>query len=204
MATAAACGFRLDASADNTNFTTIAANSTGGPIGVGPILTLTAQANGYYPYLRIKVLPCTYATTLTYTGYSSAQTINFTSFPLDLTVTSYVTNGYGWLTPTVFQGLTCTNSDSTNTAWLWVVANETTQIATDFPLIFAPIGPNATYTYSGPPIVLLGVTQSILMNYVYFRATTTAAGTTPVTNPVYCNFQSNGSGPYYPFFPYSP
>jgi hypothetical protein len=205
MSTPAACGFLLDASSDNSIFNTIAANSTGGMIGYGTIKTVTAQANGYYPYLRIKVLPCSYAVSVSYTGYSNSQQINFTGYPSVIAVTSYGTTGLGYLTPTVLQGLSCTNTDSANTAWLHVLANAATRIAPDdFILMETGIGPSATWNYFGPPINLLGVTQTTALNYLYFGAFTTSSGATPVTNPVLCNFQSNGSGPYYPFFPLSP
>lgn len=196
-----ACSFQLDASADNIAFFTIAANST---VPGNLLTTLTAQANGYYPYLRIKVPPCASAVTVSYTGYSSAQIISYTGYPFVLTVSSFVTNGYGFLSPTVLQGLTCTNSDTTNTAWLSVVANQVTQTVPGFTIIWTPVGPGATYTYSGPPISLLGITGVDYYNYLYLRGCTSSACSATVTNPFYCNVEMNGSGPYYPFFPPSP
>jgi hypothetical protein len=205
MSTAAACGFLLDASADNSTFNTIAANSTGGVEGYGTIFTVTAQANGYYPYLRIKVLPCTSSVTVTYTGYNSPQPINFTGFASHFAVTSYGSVSLlGHLTPTVILGLQCGNTDTSAVAYLWVAANLATRVpASDVVLLQIPIGPSATWDYSGPPINVLGVTQNTALNWLYFQGTTTASGGTNVTNPILCNLQTTGSGPYYPFFPLS-
>ena len=205
MASPSACGVLIDASFDDVNFQTIGANSQGGLTPTGTLYTIIAQANGNYPYVRLKIPACSVATTITYFGYGASQPITVNGSPFYTGVTSYASTGLGYLTPTVLQNVQCTNPD-TNTAWLWITANGASGRSglTDIILLEIPIAPGATYYYNGPPICLLCSNQSTTKNYLYFQATTTSAGTTPVSVPVWCGFESNGSGPYYPYAPVSP
>jgi hypothetical protein len=204
MAASVSCGIDIDASSDNVNFQTIGANGEGGIVPSGTLLTFTAQANGYFPHIRLKLLPCSTATTITYTGYSvPLQIVYGTTSIFSPVLTFPIGTGFGGPTPTVLQSFQVSNPNE-STAYFWVVADGTTRTdLTEKKLFEMAIAPGDTVYYNGPPICLLCTNQSTTQNYLYFQATTTLNGGTPVAVPLTLTFQANISGPYYPWNPIS-
>ena len=162
------CGITLDGSSDNVNWQTVAAsgNAAGNQNG-------TFQANGYFYYKRIRLLPCTNsAVTVTYTGYSASVPINNQSFPsISTTATTPVTVGTEWYTPSAMTGLQCSNPDPSNAAWLQVFWQPNQPILGGSLFFNIMIPANSTYNYSGPPISVIQQTGS--PGYYWIGAATT-------------------------------
>ena len=106
-----------------------------------------------------------------------------------------------WSTPAVFTSFQCSNPDPSNEAWLQLfVASGTPTIGQGNMTFGVPAG--QTLTYSGPALSYYGLSVgSISATGLYAAATTTPTGSTPVATAIICNFQTNGTGPYYPWNP---
>jgi hypothetical protein len=190
---AAACNSLIDGSNDGTNYLTFGATSQSS----GTPTQFSTTVNGYFPYTRIKVLPCTVAQTITYIGYSSPQPLLFSSNLAVATSISSATSIQTFYTPFVITGFQCSYPETTGFAFLELY------FATPFNFEL-PIPAGQIFNYSGPPLSGIAMGASVGTNVLHAKAVTAQGGATPVTTPVECDFEFNSSGPFNPFFPVSP
>lgn len=197
------CASELDFSSDNATFFTFA----GGVATLGASsAAATYSGNGYYQYTRIKVWPCSVAQTITYTGYSTPQplapvsefrSVNFTTAAADVAGPQTI--------PLLFQSFQCLNTNA-STVFLQMLFNSSSSVPTlggtsDFLDIAIPAG---FYSYPQANFTFASISQSSVYTYFWVGASTTLKGATGVTDSVYCTFQFNVSGPFFPFNPPSP
>lgn len=188
--------------------------------GVAVVVTYTNRvhtgmiyANGYYTGVRVKLSACQGGTlSAVYTGYYSPLPVTVIA---DSTFTSsnvknpvQVTN-YG--TPFVIKSFQCFNTNSTP-AYIQLFKSPTapTLGANFFYQIGVPAASGlagtggSAFSYAQPDIQIDGVCCSVGSSNLWVGAVTTPGGNTAVTTPLVCNFQTNGSGPFYPQTPASP
>ena len=197
------CAILLDGSNDGTNWVTFGAsgNAFGQKVG-------SFSANAYYPFRRLKIPECISAITIVYIGYGSSVTVNPQPFPGPSRLGVIATNVQGvvradpvWSTPAVFTSFQCSNPDPTNEAWLQLFVAASTPTIAQGNMTFG-IPPAQTITYSGPALSYYALSVgTITATGLYAAATTSATGATPVATAIICNFQTNGTGPYYPWNP---
>ncbi len=194
------CASELDFSSDNVKYFSFAG-------GITTLAASTAAAtytgNGYYNYVRVKLWPCSVTQTITYTGYSVSQPIAPISQFRSVNFTTAAALVAGPQTiPLVMQSFQCLNTNA-STAFLQLLLNSsptppTLGSASDFLDIAIPTG---LYSYPGSNFTFASLSQSSVYSYFWAGASTTLAGATGVTDPVYCTFQYNVSGPFFPFNP---
>jgi hypothetical protein len=196
------CHFWFDGSFDNTNWQTLAAGSDAFN------LTQVVQANGYFPYLRIKGNPTGQACngeTLsgTYTGSQvplplpQGFTANtFTAVTAPATSLCALKQGCntGVAEPFIVGGFSCYNGTA-------AVAFVHLYDATGSPpsgtglasglMFVAGIPATSSYTYPGNPM--------IGHNGLWILSATAYGGSTGAA--VNCTVSLNGSGPFFPLFP---
>ena len=193
------CASLLDFSADGTNFLTLASGQVQQASTTG-----TLFANGYEPYIRIKVLPCNEPQTVIYTGYSTVVP----TVPVATSIDVNVTGGPSLIisnppTPLVISGFNCLNTGSSvayGQLFLTAAATPTPTLGTGIALNFA-IPANGTYTYPGALFTFYSLSLMSSLNYLWLGAATGHGGGTGASSPIDCTFTYNGTGPYYPFNP---
>ena len=203
------CGIFLDAANNGTgttsgsNWNTIAAS--GNPIG---LQNGNFSANGYSTFYRLKIPECTEsAITITYVGYFSSVPVMPLSYDganrhgtTATAVSTVVRADPIYATPGVLTSFQCGNPDPTNTAYLQIyVGNSTPSIGPGMMMFSIPAA--QTVNFSETPISYFALSTGTNYAQLYAAATTTATGTTAVSTALVCNFQTNATGPYYPFGP---
>jgi hypothetical protein len=193
------CQSLLDFSVDNVKFSTLAAGTTSTLNTQGVV---SYSANGYYNYYRIKVGPCNAPQTITYVGYSNVLPLQNISTAGTDTITGPVPVLSNLFVPAVIQSFTCLNTNS-SAAYLQLMVTPTSATPTlggASVFLQIPLAGSAEYTFP-VNLTLQSLSQIAGYNYLWIGAATAFSGSTPVTNPVYCTFQFNLSGPYTPFNP---
>lgn len=193
------CGSLLDFSNDQVNWYTFAAGSTS---------TLSTQgitsysANGYYNYYRIKLSACNVTQTVTYVGYSSPLPLQNISTAATDTIASVVPIISNSFTPFVIQSMSCLNTNGATAYLQFLVTNtnSTPALGTDDFLDIAIPANNLPISYP-LNLTLQSLSQQAGYNYFWMGAATTFKGSTAVSEPVYCTFEFNLSGPYVPYNP---
>lgn len=177
------------------------------------VTTGMIYANGYYTYLRVKLSACAGGSlSAVYTGYSTPLPVTVIA---DAIVTSSnvaaplkVTN-YG--TPYVVKGWQCFNPNNTPAYVQFFKATTAPTLGTGF---FFQIGVPAasglagtggtTFVYASPDLPVQNVCCSVGAQELWVGAATTPGGNTAVGTPLVCDFETNGSGPFYPQTPFDP
>lgn len=162
-----------------------------------------SYGNGYYTYMRVKLSACSAGgVTAVYTGYQTPLPINViadTSQTADFTTPVQV-SFYG--TPFEILGFQCTNSGGSPAfLQLFKVTNAPALGTNFFYQIELPV--NVPVVYTGPVMSINAVGPAGVQD-LWAGASTTAGGSTAAGTAVNCNFQTNGSGPFYPATPLSP
>jgi hypothetical protein len=171
-----ACGILLDGSIDNSTWQTFAAN--GNAVGAQ---NGSFNADGYYPFYRIKLTACTYsAVTITYVGYGSTLPVETIPYPAagntySLKAPAIVQR---WATPATLTSFQCSNPDPSNAAYLQMFidvwpATPALGVGSFFTLLIPPKG---TVLFAGPPISFYAATHSITKNNLYAGASTAPGG----------------------------
>jgi hypothetical protein len=172
------CGILLDGSNDNVNFETFAAS--GNPFGQQ---NGSFSANGYYPYYRIKALPCAVsALSIIYVGYGTQIPISPLSYagisPFQVSPISVAASTQAdpqWVTPAILTGFQCFNpGGSAAFLQLYVAASAPTMGVGMVYGLEIPAG--QTVSYGGPPLSYYALTNGATVNKL-FAAAATAEGT---------------------------
>lgn len=197
------CGGMLDASTNNSNFFTLAAGTYNLFDEAFGQASTTFSANGWWPYYRVKVVPCTQPQTITVVGYGAALPLSPIVTDESKSFTSPVAIQVSALVPFTVTGFDCYNSNS-STAFVQLLFTPTAATPTlggayDFQ-DFAIAG-NSVFSYRGSPFSAYSFSSSTQNPNFWAGAATAFEGSTAVTDAVVCNFQINNTGPFTPFNP---
>lgn len=198
------CGLFLEGSNDNTNFVTMAASHSS-TLQVGMF-----YANGYFTYLRLRFQgspTCVGGGAFgVYTGYATPLPINpmsESSVPTNVGAVQAITAYSGLNTsPYLIESFQCFNPGG-STAYLQLFKSATSPtLGTSFVWQMG-IAAGSTFTFSGPPILNVNF-GTIGPGRLWAGASTASGGAAAVGTALTCQFQTNGTGPFYPYAPASP
>lgn len=208
----ASCGFLLEGSNDNSIWVTLTASSTdSASVFSSTLYSGMVYANGYYNFLRIRIIACpgiggTTPVPLTgvYTGYSSTLPVTLIADQRNQyyeNISSVVGISYGNLAsiPFLTLGFQCFNSDTTLSFLLLYSGSGAPTLGASGWVYQIGIPAGATFNYSGPPMMF---GQQFKM-WIDTNKTIDAGGTRP-TKPIICTFQTSTQGPFYPQTPVQP
>jgi hypothetical protein len=194
--TGQSCPIYLEGSADNTNWSILAASPPG---NAGSTFF---YANGFFSYYRLAFNPnnngsCNDLTvTGSYYGYAAPLPINSVDEWVTASSVSTPTllnlTGFG---PVGLDGIQCTNTGAA-TAYLQLFASNTAPtLGSNF---FFQVGIGAGLTFATGKLPSYATTLSL------YAGASTAAGGSTAGGPLVCNFQINPTGPFYPLLPVGP